>query len=151
MATNASDAHVACLCHSACLDWYATAEAVAARTAVGGGGFGWSKSNSAAPLTNGGSGTTPRLQATGTGGAAGIRDPFVLANSRHQPTWKRQQQEEERAPSAGIGAQLCDALLFPKESPLVSSSTAVRNSRQKEPLIPKETSPTKMLSVYQAL
>lgn len=128
---------------SVCLDWYATADAVAARALVGGSGNGWS--NSATPQTHGGSGTTPRIGfVRGIGGAAGVRDPFVLVHSGHKTSWK-QPQEQQPPQSVGIGARLCDALLFPHGPALASVD---RDAGPTEPLIRKVDSPAKMPSVY---
>eukprot|EP01043_Picozoa_sp_COSAG02_P013823 COSAG02_NODE_559_length_20335_cov_10.631894_12_plen_90_part_00 len=83
----------------------------------------------------------------GVGGAAGIRDPFVLVTNGHNASWKQAQQQKLTPQSAGIGARLCDALLFPRGP---SRASADRDDTgPTEPLIPKVDSPAKTPSVYQ--
>lgn len=170
--------HVCPACfYSACLDWYEAAEKAVARALEGGRGGGWHGSASAAPQVQGGSGTTPRVGIkTGTGGAAGIRDPFFLPTTQKNGgssssnsygghgSWG---QEQERQ-SVGLGAQLCDALLFPSErrggggtatAATVSekgrtssgSSSSSKIIGQTSPLIPKVDSPAQVPSIYRAL
>ena len=96
--TNENNAYGACQFRSMFVDWSVAAETVAARALAGAGSCGWRKSNSAELQTHGGTGTTPRVAfSTGTCGAAGVRDPFVLAPSAHrQQHWRQQQQQQQQ-------------------------------------------------------